>query len=356
VIEHDRHDGEAADTVEDGPTRRRPEVLPEGVHRPRIPVLLAALTLLLLFTSTAAALTFDTGTRTATVEAAATIPAPTTTSPPAPTEATTATTAVMTAETTPETTPAAPPTTAATAPATAEVAVSIPTTTAVSCPSGDRRMASGGMERRYVVTRPDASRGAPATRPVLLLFHGYTGSPESVTEVSDLPARAADAGWVVVAPQGSGSPSRWAIQDLPGPDDVAFVRDLIREIAAGGCADSSRVAAAGYSNGAGFTAVLTCELDLVASAMVGGANLGPTCAVPAGHPIVIAHGQADDVVPVAGGPVIGGALTARPLVSTVNEWQAAGASVREVVVPGWGHGWPPGATDAVLAALATFAA
>lgn len=349
MIEHDRHDGEAADTVEDGPTRRRPEVLPEGVHRPRIPVLLVALTLLLLFTSTAAAWVLDTKSAASSVEAAAALrSAPTTTSTPAPTETTAVTTAVTTA--------AAPPTTTAAPPTTAEVAVAIPTTTVVACPSGERRMMTGGLERRYVVTRPDASGDAPATRPILLLFHGYTGSPESVTEVSDLPARAAAAGWVVVAPQGSGSPSRWAIQALPGPDDVAFVRDLIREIADGGCADSSRVAAAGYSNGAGFTAVLTCALDLVASAMVGGANLGPTCAVPDGHPIVIAHGQADDVVPVAGGPVIGGALTARPLASVVNDWQAAGASVRGVIVPGWGHGWPPGATDAVLAALATVAA
>ena len=216
-------------------------------------------------------------------------------------------------------------------------------------------MTSSGLERRYVVTRPDPSRGSAATRPVLLVFHGYTGSPESVTDASQLPSAAAAAGWVVVAPQGSGSPPRWALQQLPGPDDVAFVRALIEEVARGGCADSSRVAAAGYSNGAGFTAVLTCELDLVASAMVGGANLGPTCDVPDGYPVVIAHGQADDVVPVAGGPVIGGALSARPLASTVNEWQTAGASVRGVVVPGWGHAWTPGATDAVLDTLATFA-
>ena len=217
-------------------------------------------------------------------------------------------------------------------------------------------MQAGGLERRYVVTRPDPTRFAPSTRPILLLFHGYNSSPESVSEASNLPALAAAAGWVVVAPHGSGSPSRWAIQDLPGPDDVSFVRDLILDVARGGsCADGSRVASAGYSNGAGFTALLTCELDLIASAMVGGANLGPTCDVPDGSPLVVAHGEADDVVPVAGGPVIGGALQARPLEATLGEWRASGASVRTVLVPGYGHGWVPGATDAVLAALATFA-
>lgn len=284
----------------------------------------------------------------ATIEAASTPSLATTSTSATPTSATTPPPAVAPT--------AAPSTTVISEPVTPAVPAVVPAPApATACSSGEQRMAAGGLERRYVITRPDPTSGSAATRPILLVFHGYTGSPESVTAVSDLPAAAAAAGWVVVAPQGSGSPSRWAIQDLPGPNDVGFVRALIDEVSAGGCADASRIAAAGYSNGAGFTAVLTCELDLIASAMVGGANLGPTCDVPDGYPVVIAHGQADDVVPVAGGPVIGGALHARSLVSTVNEWQGAGAAVRGVIVPGWGHAWPPGATDAVLAALATFA-
>jgi len=231
------------------------------------------------------------------------------------------------------------------------IATATPTAaTATACPAGELALDVDGAARTYSLTRPTTAR---RDAPILLLFHGYSGSPASIAEASQLPAAAAEEGWVVVAPRGSGDPSRWAIQRLPGPDDVSFVRQLIEHVARDGCADPSRVAAAGYSNGAGFTAVLTCELDLVASAMVGGANLGPTCDVPDGYPIVVAHGTADDVVPIAGGPVIGGALQAGPLGITVRQWRAAGASVDAVVVPGWGHAWVPAATEAILASLAT---
>jgi polyhydroxybutyrate depolymerase len=188
----------------------------------------------------------------------------------------------------------------------------------------------------------------------MLLFHGYSGSPESVSDASGLALSAAVAGWVVVAPEGSGSPSRWAIQQLKGPDDVTFVRAVLDDVTSNGCADAARVVSVGYSNGAGFTGVLTCRLRLVGSAMVGGANLAPACAVPLGYPLVIAHGEDDDVVPVAGGPVIGGALQALPLPSTIDAWRSGGGDVRAVVAPDWGHAWVPGASEAVLAAFATF--
>lgn len=225
----------------------------------------------------------------------------------------------------------------------------------VGCPAGDVAIRSGGVDRHYVVTRPADTGGPGGSPPILLVFHGYSGSPAAIAEVSGLPTAAAARGWVVVAPMGSGEPSRWELQRLPAPDDVAFVRDVISDVSRGGCADPFRVAAAGHSNGAGFTARLMCELDLVASAMVGGANLGPVCDVPSGRPVVIAHGAADEVVPVSGGALLGGALHASPLATTIEGWRKGGADVRTVIDAVGSHAWTPGATEAMLAALAAVA-
>lgn len=179
------------------------------------------------------------------------------------------------------------------------------------------------------------TEGTPGSGTLLVLLHGYGSSAARLAAASGLEA----SGATVVAPQGTGRPARWALAGrLPGGDDLAFVSGLVARCRPEG----GRVVVAGFSNGAAFAGELACHLgDRVdAVVLVAGAGLAPACDRP---PTVVVHGGADRVVPVAGGPVLGGALHAAPL--------AAVAAERVVVVPGWGHTWPPAATDEVLALL-----
>ena len=206
----------------------------------------------------------------------------------------------------------------------------------------------GGLSRRYLVWTPSTRVANPA--PILLLLHGWSSSAEKIAASSQLPAVAAARGFIVVVPQGSGDPARWALPGrLDGPDDVAFTEALIDDVARRACGDRTRVSVAGFSNGAAFAALLTCRLPLRAVALVGGAGLGRPCPVAAGLPMVFAHGTADRVVRMTGGPVLGGRLHATRFEQAADGWRTAGARVETLVVPDWGHTWPPGTTEAVLA-------
>jgi polyhydroxybutyrate depolymerase len=186
------------------------------------------------------------------------------------------------------------------------------------------------------------TEAAGEPRGVLLAFHGYSSSAGALAAASGLEQAAAAAGATVVLPQGAGSPARWALADrLAGGDDLALVDDLLD-----GCDPGLPVVVAGFSNGAAFAAEAACHLGarrVDALVLVGGAGLAAPC--PGGRPatVVVVHGGADTVVPVAGGPVLGGTLVAAPLADLEAD--------RVVVVPGWGHTWPAEATAEVLALL-----
>lgn len=208
-------------------------------------------------------------------------------------------------------------------------------------PAGGTAAAAGcaAPPGRHAVVLEPARPG----RTLLVALHGYGSNAAALAAASGLAGRAPATGARVVLPDGTGDPARWALAGrLRGGDDLAFVTGLVERCAA----DGDRVVLAGFSNGAAFAAELACALgDRVdAVLLVGGAGLAAPC--PGGHrPLVVAvHGGADRVVPVDGGPVLGGTLHARGL-------DDAGAD-RVVIVPGWGHTWPAAATTEALALLA----
>jgi polyhydroxybutyrate depolymerase len=290
VEQHHGHDGETADTVERRPTRRGAKVLGERTRRGHRRHVPAFLAILTLLGAI-----------------------------------------VVTA----------PPASSAAAP---------------RCGNGElvrRTVVSGRLRRSYLV------RSAGPRARVLLAFHGYTGSAEILAATSGLDHAAFDAGYTVVLPDGSGSPSRWAIPGhLSGPDDVIFVDAVLRDLRRNSCGQTRRVVAVGYSNGAAFTGLLACRRPRLLSAMafVGGANLASPCAstrTRASVPVVIVHGDADEIVPIGGGPVIGGALQAEPLDRTIARWRAArGRRVEVVIVPGQSHAWPSVATEQIVTTFA----
>lgn len=227
---------------------------------------------------------------------------------------------------------------------------------------------SGGLDRSYDLRLP-ADYDKRDDWPLIVAYHGRgsTGvEVEGFSELSKLPA-------IVAYPDGetgtgSGYRKAWqgAPYEPPNVDDVAFTSDLLDHLESDYCVDPTRVYATGKSNGAGFAALLACQLPgrfaaiaPVAPALYPGARQGCTDAPPT--PILEIHGQADATIPYSGDadrdlPAIpdwvrgwadrGACTTSRSTKVgtdvTITRWLgcADGSEVEHVAVAGGGHVWP----------------
>lgn len=131
-----------------------------------------------------------------------------------------------------------------------------------------------GMERRYLINIPP---GYDDTKPVplVIVLHGYGESPTMVESESDFSKKSDAEGFIVVYPEGYGSPNEgsWNVQFGFGPalseniDDVGFIRALIDSLQGKFAIDGNRIYVAGFSNGAIMAYRLAAELsDRIAAA------------------------------------------------------------------------------------------
>jgi polyhydroxybutyrate depolymerase len=174
-----------------------------------------------------------------------------------------------------------------------------------------RTLTNDGRERRYLVHYPpqyDAARSWP----VVLSFHGSNSNGQIQLEFTAMNETADREGFVVVYPFGTGERERllfWNAGNCCGfahqeqVDDVAFVRRLLDQLAGDINIDSTRVYAAGMSNGAMMAFRLASELADVFAAV---ATVAGTMGVETCHPsrpvsVIHFHGTDDEFVPVAGG-------------------------------------------------------
>lgn len=173
-------------------------------------------------------------------------------------------------------------------------------------------MNAAGDRRTYRLIVPEKYDGTRHT-PLLLAFHGYGQSLDSAG-ATGLVRAATKAGYVVALPQGGSigpSPPCWNAGDCCAPcstlgfEDVAFARAVIADAKQSLCIDGTRVYVAGFSNGAMMAYRLACSLgrELAAVVAVSGTMLAPECKGEVRDPpsLLIAHGSADEVVPIAGG-------------------------------------------------------
>ncbi|GAA0275545.1 alpha/beta hydrolase family esterase [Cryptosporangium japonicum] len=140
---------------------------------------------------------------------------------------------------------------------------------------------------------------------VVIVLHGGGGNGAQVAEQTGFDALADREGFRAVYPDGSGRSNllTWnagtccAYARDQGVDDVGFIRALIDEL------DADRVFVTGFSNGAMLTYRLGCELAdrITAIAPVSGALDVPSCTPSRPLPVYVIHGDADEVVPYAGG-------------------------------------------------------
>lgn len=229
-------------------------------------------------------------------------------------------------------------------------------------------LVSGGLERFYLLHVPPGYNGT-APMPLVINLHGFGSSAADQVLYSRFNALADEKGFIVVAPNGSGYPQRWNFPGLGTVDDVAFIGELIDELAATMCIDESRVYAAGMSNGAAISTFVACGLPgRVAAIGAVGATAGPrTCPDDVIVPVITFRGTDDACVPYEGGtsscgmmlPVVGAEEVARlwgdhnscdatPVMAQVSEHVRTtsyancigDADVMLYTIEGGGHTWP----------------
>ena len=169
--------------------------------------------------------------------------------------------------------------------------------------------------RTYLLHVPPSYNGADAM-PLVLAFHGITGTAAGMEAVSQLSQEAdsPDGNFIVVYPQGSpGGVTSFNSGLAPPPalDDVAFVAGVLDALEGQLCVDAGRVYSTGFSNGAMMSVRLACSLSsrIAAIAPVAGVYFPPmfpgdtndTCPHTTPVPLIAFHGTADTVIPFDGG-------------------------------------------------------
>jgi polyhydroxybutyrate depolymerase len=196
----------------------------------------------------------------------------------------------------------------------------IPVDTALSGADGPRTCAdslvgdsnqtlhSSDLDRTYILHIPPQYDGSTRL-PLVLNLHGFGSNARNQAAYSRLPQKADEEGFIVVTPDGAGTPQQWNNAQLPsGVDDVAFIRDLLDHLEATLCIDPARIYAAGISNGAAFSSRLACNMpDRIAGIALIAATIYPIiCDSESPTPVIAFHGTADRCVPYEGGTTMCG--------------------------------------------------
>jgi polyhydroxybutyrate depolymerase len=173
--------------------------------------------------------------------------------------------------------------------------------TAVQTGSFEGEITSSGISRHYILHIPTGYQPGTSA-PLVLNFHGYGSNPRQVEAVTGMSAKADEATFLVVYPDGIDKGWRAGIGP-EGERDIQFVRDLIAAIQSQYSVDSKQIYATGISNGGGMANRLGCNLaDVIAAvAPVSGAyDAWSQCKPSRPISVMAFHGLADDIIPYDG--------------------------------------------------------
>ncbi len=164
---------------------------------------------------------------------------------------------------------------------------------------------SGGVERTAILHVPPAAAGQHL--PLLVGLHGAGG--KFFQSYSGFSVLADSEGFIAVYPnplEEADGHTFWNIDEAPaGAGDVQFISDLLDYVESEECVNTSRVYAAGVSNGGGMAALLACQLSARFAAfasIAGGYSSLPPCQPQNPVSVIEVHGTADGVVPYNGSP------------------------------------------------------
>ena len=110
--------------------------------------------------------------------------------------------------------------------------------------------------------------------------------------MTELPAYGQEHGFLVVSPNGTGTPVRWAVDpDVEANADLQYTKALLDQLEAEQCIDTSRVYATGLSNGAFMSSVLGCTMAdrIAAIAPVAGLIRPASCDPSRPVPVLAFH-------------------------------------------------------------------
>ncbi|KAI0017021.1 carbohydrate esterase family 1 protein [Xylariomycetidae sp. FL0641] len=178
-------------------------------------------------------------------------------------------------------------------------------------------LTSSGRDRSYSIHLP-SDYSATHAYPVVLGLHGSPGTGLFFEADTRLSEARYSGDKIMVYPNGVGG--SWAganYSEVSVAEDLRFIADLVDEVEAGYCVDTSRVYATGISNGGGFVDTLACDGDVggrfAAFAPASGAyytdndgNHGACAPARSPLPVLEIHGGADESVAYGGGAGEGG--------------------------------------------------
>jgi polyhydroxybutyrate depolymerase len=170
----------------------------------------------------------------------------------------------------------------------------------------------GGMQRTYLLHLPSSYQSShPA--PLLIALHGAGDTGGGMAELTGFDTLADAQGFLVAYPDAV--ERIWADRnntyaDQAGVDDVAFIGALIDRVAASYAVDPARVYVSGFSLGGLMTFLLGCTLSGTVAAVAAVAATMPVsvaqgCPSTRPEPLLLIHGEGDDVIPAAGGTLPG---------------------------------------------------
>ena len=245
---------------------------------------------------------------------------------------------------------------------------------------GDHSVTVKGVQRTFVVHIPV---GLPRPAPVVLIFHGAGGRPQSIERRTGLDELADQHGFIAVYPAGTDRGSRpggtWNVggpNNRSSSDDVAFVRAVLRDVELMSPIDHNRIYAIGFSMGGIFSYRLACEMSetFAAIAPVAATMVEQSCHPNSPVAVLHIHGTDDDRIPIGGGrgeKTAPGRMWPGPQ-QAVSSWSKLDgcreqpipsdngcttygqcrAAVEYCAIPGGGHSWPGGASERIWAFFA----
>jgi polyhydroxybutyrate depolymerase len=247
----------------------------------------------------------------------------------------------------------------------------------------------GGRTRNYVINLPPAYHRDKAQRFALVLaLHGTAGSAQQMEQTYGLNEKGAEAGFIVVYPEGIRGKGALGIRSWnagrccdeameSNVDDVGFISAVIDRMIIDFRADPKRVYVTGMSNGGMMAYRLACELfqKIVAIAPVSSTMMVRNCEPGRAVPVLHMHSLLDTKVPYGGGVGIGGYFFT-PVDSALNVFAINGncaetpvkidngryiqsrwsdcnenVSVENYITYDGGHSWPGGTQPAAWADL-----
>lgn len=212
----------------------------------------------------------------------------------------------------------------------------------------------GGVNRSVGLYVPHSyQRGRPA--PLIIALHGRYSSAQAMHAMSHLAAVAERRGAIVLYPETVGA--YWndggfaALQRRETPqDDSGFIRAATNAVAQDYPIDREHVYVVGYDTGGAMAYSMACNgsAHLAGVAVVSALMwdyAAQACSNAHPTPMLIMHGERDDLFPSAGGSPGGTASNGHALLSanaTVSTWQrinGSSAPVSYVSVNGGEHDW-----------------